>query len=275
MSYDTDRYRLPRQSERLTITECGIQICHPGHAAPMLKYREYSAHFILEGAGVYEIGGNSYPLEAGDGFMITPGAVCSYTADEKRPWKYVYVSFMGREADAIAESAGISEKNVIFHFPADDAMRRDIYALHAAGKQSGACGYDVLGYFLLVMSRLIKKSAPQKIQERTGAHYVHLAKQYVEDNYPYEIGTAEIAYHVCLERSYLYRLFIKEEGISPSRYLLRYRMQKAASLLLQAERSISEIAAAVGIPELSHFYKAFKGFYGITPKKYRELQKSI
>ena len=258
MSYDTDRYRLPRQSERLTITECGIQICHPGHAAPMLKYREYSAHFILEGAGVYEIGGNRYPLEAGDGFMITPGAVCSYTADEKRPWKYVYVSFIGREADAIAESAGISEENVIFHFPADDAMRHDIYALHAAGKQSGACGYDVLGYFLLVMSRLIKKSAPQKIQERTGEHYVRLAKQYVEDNYPYKIGTAEIAYHV-----------------SPSRYLLRYRMQRAVSLLLQAEHSISEIAAAVGIPELAHFYKAFKAFYGVTPKKYKEMQKSI
>jgi len=275
MSYETDRYRLPIQNHTLSVVECGIQICHAGHAAPMLKYREYSAHFILEGAGVYEIGDSSYPLEAGDGFMITPGAVCSYTADEKRPWKYVYVSFSGREADAIAESAGISEGNVIFHFPADDAMRHDIYALHAAGKQSGACGYDVLGYFLLVMSRLIKKCAPSKIQERTGEHYVRLAKQYVEDNYPYKIGTAEIAYHVCLERSYLYRLFMKEEGISPSRYLLQYRMQRAVSLLLQAEHSISEVAAAVGIPELAHFYKAFKAFYGVTPKKYKEMQKSI
>ncbi len=275
MSYDTDRYRLPRQNNSLSIVECGIQICHPGHAAPMLKYREYSAHFILEGAGVYEIGGNSYPLEAGDGFMITPGAVCSYTADQERPWKYIYVSFSGTEADALVQDAGLSAENVIFHFTADDAMRRDIYALHAAGKQSGVCGYDVLGYFLLVMSRLAKKSPPLPTHERTGAQYLHRAKQYVEDNYPYEIGTAEIAYHVCLDRTYLYRLFIKEEGISPSRYLMRHRMQRAAALLLQTELPTPEIATAVGIGELSHFYKTFKAFYGMTPKKYREIQNRI
>ncbi len=272
MSYDTDRYTLPRQAKSLAITECGIQICHAGHAAPMAKYREYSAHFILEGAGVYELDGKIYPLEAGDGFMITPGAVCSYTADVQRPWKYIYVSFNGTEADALVQDAGLSAENVIFHFEADEAMHRDIYAMHAVGKQSAVCGYDMLGYFLLVMSRIAKRGTPPK-QTHAGVAYLERAKQFIEDNYPFDIGTADIAYHACIERTYLYRIFMREEGISPSHYLLQYRMQKAASLLLQEEHSISEVAAAVGISELSHFYKAFKAFFRVTPKKYREMQK--
>ncbi len=274
MSYETDRYTLPRQSCSLTITECGIQICHAGHAAPMAKYREYSAHFILEGKGIYEFNGKAYPLKAGDGFMITPGAVCTYVADEKAPWKYVYVSFTGTEADALVCDAGLSFDNVIFHFPADEGMRRDIYAMHTAGKQSAICGYDMLGYFFLVMSRIAKKSAPPK-SSQAGKQYLGRAKRFIEDNYSYEIGTAEIAYHVCLDRTYLYRIFMREEGISPSGYLLKVRMQRAAELLSQTELPIPQIAAAVGLPELSHFYKSFTSIYPMTPKKYREKQKKV
>ena len=271
MSYETDRYRLPIQNHTLSVVECGIQICHAGHAAPMLKYREYSAHFILEGAGIYEVNGKTYALEAGDGFMITPEAVCSYTADQKRPWKYIYISFAGTEADALVQSAGLSRENVIFHFPPDEEMRRDIYALHAAGKRSMYCGYDMLGYFLLVMNRLVKNTP----QAKSGDSYLKRAKQYVEDNYPFAIGTAEIAYHVCLDRTYLYRIFMREEGISPSGYLLKVRMQRAAELLSQTELPIPQIAAEVGMGELSHFYKSFKAFFGNTPKKYREKQKKV
>ena len=35
--------------------------------------------------------------------------------------------------------------------------------------------------------------------------------------------------------------------------------------------TVGRVAAAVGIPELAHFYKAFKAFYGVTPKKYKEM----
>ncbi len=53
MSYVTDRYRLDRPTGRsLAVVECGIQICHPCHASTLMKYRDYSAHFILEDKGV-------------------------------------------------------------------------------------------------------------------------------------------------------------------------------------------------------------------------------
>ena len=87
MSYVTDRYNLKKLSgQSLAVTECGIQICHSGHASPNITYREYSAHFILEGKGEYSVNGKTYSLKAGQGFLITPGANCVYVADKQKPW---------------------------------------------------------------------------------------------------------------------------------------------------------------------------------------------
>lgn len=157
MSYDTDRYglkRLPNQS--LAVVECGIQICHSSHASPAITYNTYSVHFILEGKGVYMLNGKSYALEAGQGFMIMPGDRCIYIADKEHPWKYVYASFCGVDDDALVHGAGLDENTVTFEFPLDECMIHDIYAMHAAGKINEAKGYDVTGYFLLCMSRLVK-----------------------------------------------------------------------------------------------------------------------
>ena len=271
MSYVTDRYRLERISGRsLSVSECGIQICHSGHATPTMRYRDYSAHFILEGKGIYYANGKEYPLSAGQGFMITPDTVCSYTADVKEPWKYVYVSFFGPDSTALARNAGICNEDVTFDFPLSEDMIEHIYAMHAAGKKNEARGYDVTGYLLLVMSRLISaRSAPQQ-RTNEKEKYVDIAKQYVEDNYTFDITVADLASHVCIDRTYLYRLFLKYEGRSPSRDLAEYRLSKAATALEDSRQSISDVALSSGFSDLSHFYKAFSAKYGMTPKKYRE-----
>lgn len=271
MSYDTDRYglkRLPGQS--LAVVECGIQICHAGHTSPPLTYKTYSAHFILEGKGVYLLNGKSYTLGAGQGFMIMPGDRCIYIADRVHPWKYVYASFCGADDDTLVHSAGLDENNVTFQFPLDDGMIHDIYAMHAAGKINEARGYDVTGYFLLCMSRLVKNNLASTEQADASAVYVKKACLYVEDHYPDSITVEDIAAYVGLDRTYLYRIFRKHLGLSPSAYLMRYRLERAAEQLKTAELSIAEIGIGVGFHDVSHFYKAFSKKYGMSPKQYRE-----
>ena len=249
MSYVTDRYNLKKLSgQSLAVTECGIQICHSGHASPNITYREYSAHFILEGKGEYSVNGKTYSLKAGQGFLITPGANCVYVADKQKPWKYVYVSFSGVDDDTV----------------------RDIYAMHSAGKRNEARGYDVTGYFLIVMSRLIKNNLSKREDLTVVETYLKRAKRYVEDNYSFAITVSDIAYNVGLDRTYLYRLFMKRENISPSNYLINFRMKKAVEMLENPLISISEISALVGFNDLTYFYKVFFKKYKITPKKYRE-----
>ena len=273
MSYETDRYNLTKLSgQSLAVIECGIQICHPGHAAPKLLYKTYSAHFILEGKGVFIKDGVSYELHAGEGFLITPNTSCVYIADEAEPWKYIYASFRGADDDTLVHNAGLDENNIIFSFPLDGDMIRDIYAMHRAGKKNEARGYDVTGYFLLVMSRLVKAAA-STVQENRGEYYVKRAKKIMEDHFGDVIGVADIADRLRLDRTYLYRLFKRYEGISPSDYLRDVRLSAAAKMLENEELPISVAAISAGFCDISHFYKNFTAKYGISPKQWRDGKK--
>lgn len=273
MSYDTDRYNLAKlPSQSIAVIECGIQICHPGHAAPKLFYKDYSAHFILEGKGVFTKDGTSYELGAGQGFLITPNTSCLYVADEKEPWKYVYVSFRGADDDALVHNAGLDENNVVFEFPLDEDMIHDIYAMHKAGKKNEARGYDVAGYFLLVMSRLVK-AARGTTGGRQGEYYVKRAKKFIEDNYSEPLSVNDIAQNLRLDRTYLYRLFMKHDGISPSEYLLSVRLKAAEKMLENDKLPIREAALNAGFCNISYFYRRFSERYGVSPKKYKETKK--
>ena len=65
--------------------------------------------------------------------------------------------------------------------------------------------------------------------------------------------------------------FKKKLGCSFSEYLVRFRMNKAASLLREESMlSISEIADSVGYTDYAQFSKIFKKYKGASPRTYRK-----
>ena len=62
-------------------------------------------------------------------------------------------------------------------------------------------------------------------------------------------------------------------GVSPNKYIVKARMEKAADLLADGELNVSEVSYKVGIQDPSYFNKLFKSYYGVMPSKYvREAQ---
>ncbi|MGE9965791.1 helix-turn-helix domain-containing protein [Fusicatenibacter saccharivorans] len=51
---------------------------------------------------------------------------------------------------------------------------------------------------------------------------------------------------------------------------MTFTLKKAEHLLSDTTASISSIALQLGFNNRTHFYKIFKGKYGITPGEYRE-----
>ena len=68
-----------------------------------------------------------------------------------------------------------------------------------------------------------------------------------------------------VSKEYLSKLFKQQYDISFSDYVAGLKMGKARSLLIADRIAIKEIAHMTGYADLSHFYKAFKKFYGVTP----------
>ena len=65
---------------------------------------------------------------------------------------------------------------------------------------------------------------------------------------------------------YISRLLSKKTGKNFSQTILEFRMKKAAILLQSTDLSIEKIAAMLGYSNNSNFYKAFRDYYGTSPK---------
>lgn len=65
------------------------------------------------------------------------------------------------------------------------------------------------------------------------------------------------------------RLFMETFKESPAKYALRLRLNHARELLETTDRTVANIALAAGFYDQSHFVKAFRNIYEITPTAYR------
>ena len=66
------------------------------------------------------------------------------------------------------------------------------------------------------------------------------------------------------------RLFKQQTGISPHAFVNLIRLRQAAVLLRQTADSVLSVALNVGFQSETHFGKAFKKQYGISPGQYRK-----
>jgi AraC-like DNA-binding protein len=92
----------------------------------------------------------------------------------------------------------------------------------------------------------------------------------VNDSARRRLLIGDIARAVNLSPGRLAHLFKNEIGVSPQRYLNNIRLDKAKECLENGVLSVKEIAAEVGIPNVSGFCRSFKARYGTTPKEYRK-----
>jgi AraC-like DNA-binding protein len=67
--------------------------------------------------------------------------------------------------------------------------------------------------------------------------------------------------------STFHRDFKRYNSITPKQYLLDLKLEYAYNLLKNSDKSVSEISSEVGYENVSHFIKAFKKKYDITPKQ--------
>ena len=85
-----------------------------------------------------------------------------------------------------------------------------------------------------------------------------------------ELCASSLANEFHVSEKYLFTLFKKKTGYSPTSYLHHIRMERAAQLLRETELSVAEIARAVGYESQSKFTAAFKEYFGRLPKEYRK-----
>ena len=89
-------------------------------------------------------------------------------------------------------------------------------------------------------------------------------------------GVGRLAELAACSASHLSRTMRATIGTTPSAWILRQRLERAAMLLDSTGFSVSEVAAESGFNNLSHFHRCFRQAYAVTPLHYRKAHaKSI
>lgn len=91
----------------------------------------------------------------------------------------------------------------------------------------------------------------------------------LRDNLHRDISIEEMAGLMRLSRSHFTRLFTRNTGTSPRRYMEDLRMRTAISLLQNEAINVKEAAGRAGIRDVNYFCRVFKKHYGLSPGKFR------
>ena len=100
--------------------------------------------------------------------------------------------------------------------------------------------------------------------------HVRRACNFISQNFDQHITLDIIANHLYLNKNYLIKLFNKELGLSPQKFILETRLIRARQLILQTNQSIQEIAFSCGFNTPSYFSKKFKNRFDVLPLTIRQ-----
>lgn len=122
--------------------------------------------------------------------------------------------------------------------------------------------------FLLHATESVR--AGSKKRKNTDMERVKLCINYMQEHYSEELSLEVIARAANIGKRECTRCFMRCINTTPFKYLNNYRIQKAAALLLETDRTIMEISNDCGFSSASYFGKLFREKTGMTPLQYRK-----
>jgi len=248
-------------SKGIFINQCGWRDCLPnGGWGPAVR-DHYLLHFVASGEGDFWVGDHHYHLHVGQGFFIPPNVICTYKADLNNPWQYYWIGFNGPEAALLLTSRGLSEVTPVFSCHMTEQITDCLRSMMNHFQVRPGSSLSNIGYLYLFLS-LIPYTPPTVGLENP---YITQALEYIRLNYSYDLSVMSIARHLNLNRSYFYKIFLKETGQSPQAFLRDYRLDSARQLLWQGGISVTEAAISCGFKDITHFSAAYHKKFHVKP----------
>jgi len=105
--------------------------------------------------------------------------------------------------------------------------------------------------------------------DRSTKKLMEKARDHIAAHFHEDIGLDAVAEHLHISPEYLSREFKKEIGENFIDFLLRVRIQKAKTYIVQGQHKTYEIARLVGYNDEKYFARVFKKVTGFTPREYR------
>ena len=85
-----------------------------------------------------------------------------------------------------------------------------------------------------------------------------------------QFGIQQLCKEIGMSRAQLYRKFKSLTDKTVNEYLISFRLFKAKEMLMNSDLNVSEVAYEVGFKNLSHFSRAFREAFGLSPSSIKK-----
>ena len=264
-----------KENFEMNVDECGIEQGIPGLGYNYEVLKNAVIHYVTKGYGTFKFNGKVYNLKQGDIFILLKGMQVEYVASIDDPWEYYWIGFSGSNANEYLNRTSITN-SCVANCEENSKIPQIILNMCEISKTYNPSRSDdilLLKELYSLLYALIEEfPKPFEYKDKELHTYIQDALNFINSNYMHSITVQEIADYVNLSRSYLYKMFIKNLGISPQRYLINLRMYKATLLLKSTKLPIGEVASNVGYSDSLLFSKTFSKHFSMSPLNYRNNQ---
>lgn len=186
--------------------------------------------------------------------------------------KFYFGSPTGVFVDSISENEDLE----FYHFTGQNEWENTVLNLlqkltEMEEKKTEFYPYEIL----LILSSLwltFRKNILLPPQQQENIVSIRMQKflNYIANHYAEDISLESLAKSGNVGKSECLRCFKASLQTTPYKYLMEYRLSKAADLLKTTDLPIGVISENVGFHQVSHFGKCFKEKTGYSPKDYRK-----
>ncbi len=233
--------------------------------------------YVESGTAVQKLNGESINLQEGDMFIIADRGVEHYIRPTCEENKFRVINIIFRH-DFISFDYSVFRPVTPVSTLYNPVMKRMVESAMQEYEDRGIFVDEMIKgtlYLLLGnLARMYTNGSAGRTQRNRNTMYVMQAVRYISENFSEKLMLDDIANHVGLSPGYLQKLFKKERNTSVIEYLLRYRVEQSCKLLIETEKTISDISDSIGFSDIKNFYYAFKKVICMTPNEYRQTHRN-
>jgi len=235
-------------------------------------YKSFLLIYTLDGKGYAEYRGIKYELSKGQVLIMDCFDYHEYRTDPVELWDMKWIHFNGASSEQyfnmIYEKYGpvidMGGKECVLNYI------DQILSMHASGDRQ----FEIKASSIIVrmLTDILLTTSGKASELKIKKNNCDLQKIYdlIEKKYDSNISLDDMAASVNLSKYYFLRIFKEATCYSPYEYLVKYRINRAKSLLESTDKPIEQIAVDVGFESTSNFIRTFKKIESMTPLKYRK-----
>lgn len=236
------------------------------------NHEHFEAMLCLGGRPRYLLAGKIRRVEPGTILLIPPGVEHAYTwgGDFHHIW---LITALGTNVNEMSCKKNEFIAGGHLRGPQSRPVRNALESAFATidEKTRKLRLYSAIAGFAAHLRQTADRK-PTQISSPLSTEFLNQILEYIDENYTKPINLADLSDIARLSPAYFSTVFKKQVGSSFKEYLTGVRVKAAKEMLRKTNRSMAEIASAVGYDDPFYFSRAFKKTTGRSPSEWRKAK---